>query len=402
MENGGKKNNIEDLSKIDINEIKFCKNHNIIYYRKPELKDEKDEQHLDCDICPIKDIEEEKRNILKENIKSLENLSYILKENENKLNILFDKLNENKEELKTKIQKIFTKIRSSVNDREDDILQEVDKTFDDLFFNRDIIKEGKKLSNQVNKSLDNGKSIDSQWNSDKLYSLINQCLNIENNIKEINIINEKIKKFNPKNFENIKMTFVPEENELNYFLNEIMKFGKISYNQYSFKKCPINISEERKFFISGEKENIITKVGTDYCWMGTICEKKLDQSKEEHIWKIKILNTYNNNIMIGIATIDFDINSSSYEISNNKGWYFYCNNGTLYSGPPHYFQGKRINLKPRNNEIKIVMNIKKRTLKFINDREDNGESYTDIPLDKPIFPSILLRDVNDSVEIIEC
>ena len=45
------------------------------------------------------------------------------------------------------------------------------------------------------------------------------------------------------------MTFVPHENELNYFFNEIMKFGKISYNQYSFKKCPINISEERKFFI---------------------------------------------------------------------------------------------------------------------------------------------------------
>ena len=190
MENGGNKNELEDLSKIDSNEIKFCKNHNIIYYRKskPELKDGKDEKdeidemHLNCEICLLKDIEEEKKNILNDNINSLENLSYILKDNEKKINNLFDKINENKESVKLKIQKIFTKIRSTVNDREDEVLLEVDKTYDDLFFNKDIIKERKKLSNQVKKVLDNGKLINNKWNYDKLYSLINQCLNIENNI----------------------------------------------------------------------------------------------------------------------------------------------------------------------------------------------------------------------------
>ena len=47
------------------------------------------------------------------------------------------------------------------------------------------------------------------------------------------------------------------------------------------------------------------------------------------------------------------------------------------------------------------MNMKKRTLKFIIDNEDKSESYTDIPLDKPISPSILLYHTNDSVEISE-
>ena len=47
------------------------------------------------------------------------------------------------------------------------------------------------------------------------------------------------------------------------------------------------------------------------------------------------------------------------------------------------------------------MNRKKRTLKFIIDNEDKGESYTDIPLDKPISPSVLLYEKNDSVEISE-
>ena len=41
-------------------------------------------------------------------------------------------------------------------------------------------------------------------------------------------------------------------------------------------------------------------------------------------------------------------------------------------------------------------------LKFIIDNEDKGYSYNDIPLDKPIAPSVLLDYKNDSIEIIEC
>ena len=136
--------------------------------------------------------------------------------------------------------------------------------------------------------------------------------------------------------------------------------------------------------------------------MGSICENELDKSKEEHIWKIKILKTTQYyDIMVGVATIDFDINTASYQTNKNYGWYYHCYNGTLYSGPPHNYQGKGTNLKSKNNEIRIIMNMKKRTLKFIIDNEDKGESYTDIPLDKPIIPSVLLYDEKDSVEIIE-
>ena len=44
--------------------------------------------------------------------------------------------------------------------------------------------------------------------------------------------------------------------------------------------------------------------------------------------------------------------------------------------------------------------MKKGTLKFIIDKEDKGDSYTNIPLDKPLFPSVLLYHLNDSLEII--
>ena len=76
-------------------------------------------------------------------------------------------------------------------------------------------------------------------------------------------------------------------------------------------------------------------------------------------------------------------------------------NSKLYSGPPHNYQGKGISLKYKKNEVIVVMNMKKRSLKFIIEGEDKGDCYTDIPLEKPIFPSVLLCNKDDSVEIIE-
>ena len=126
--------------------------------------------------------------------------------------------------------------------------------------------------------------------------------------------------------------------------------------------------------------------------MGTICENELDKSIEEHKWKIKIKS---NMIMVGVAPIDFDINSSYYSTCD----YFYCYDSCLYSGPPFNYTGYGTNLSKVNNEIIIVMNMKKRTLKFIINNEDNGNSYTEIP--KPLFPAILLHNKDDFTEISE-
>ena len=43
------------------------------------------------------------------------------------------------------------------------------------------------------------------------------------------------------------------------------------------------------------------------------------------------------------------------------------------------------------------MNVEKRTLKFIINNEDKGNSYINVPIDKPIFPSVLLYNQNDSI-----
>jgi len=150
--------------------------------------------------------------------------------------------------------------------------------------------------------------------------------------------------------------------------------------------------------LSGENNNIVTKTGANN-WMGTICENELDKSIEEHKWKIKILKSQNKYIMVGVAPIDFDINKSNH---STCGFYLYCANSNLYSGPPFIYTNKQTNLSKVNDEVIVIMNMKKRTLKFIINNEDKGDSYTNIPIDKPLFPAVLLFCQNDSVEISEC
>jgi hypothetical protein len=380
----------------------FCKSHNQLCCSSciTKLKDKIYGKHADCEVCFIDNIKEEKKSKLEENIKHLEELSKTLDESINKLKQLFEKMNEKKEDLKLKIQKIFTQIRNAINDREDNLLIEVDNIFNKYSIKEETIRESNQLPNKIKESLDKGKNIDKKWSNDNndLKYLINDCLNIEKNIKSINMINEDIEKHNSND---LKFEFYHED--INNYIGNILKFGSIYiYKNFGFKACPINISEERKYTVSGEFKNILTKTGTDYKWMGTICINKLE--KEENKWKIKILKTKYNMIMVGVAPIDFDIEKSSFL---DCGWYYSCNNSSLYSGPPHNYDpikdifniGKEEEYQIKNYEITIIMNISKRTIKFIVNVEDKGELYTNIPADKSLHPAVFLIQKENSVEI---
>ena len=157
------------------------------------------------------------------------------------------------------------------------------------------------------------------------------------------------------------------------------------------------ISNKRKYEITSNKENILKKTGTDMCYCGTICERELEKNKE-HKWKINIIKTKRKLIYIGVAPFNFDFESPS--ISN--GWYFKCCNRNLFSGPPQNYSNKTINLKDPFEQIIVIIHMSKGTLKFIIDNEDKGISFTDIPLDKPLHPALILHDKDDSVEIDEC
>ena len=372
----------------------FCKEHNQLCCAAciAKLNINGDGQHKDCDVCDIKSIKDEKKNKLKENIKSLEDLSNSFNNIFKEIKEIFEKVEKNKEELKLKVQKAFTKIRTTLNEREDKLLAEIDDLYNKRYFNEDIINKGEKLPKKIKVSLEKGKKIDKEWDNENLISYINDCINIENNIKSIDIIKESINKYKTNN--KVRIEFSPNEESLNDFIKTINSYGRLYLNIFKFRECPPNINSYRIYTLSGDNKNILTKTGTEN-WMGTICEKELDKSIEEHKWKIKILKTRNKSIMVGVAPSDFDINSSIY----NCGWYFYCYDLCLYSGPPFKYSGSGTNLAKVDNEIILVMNMKKRSLKFIINGEDKGDSYINIPMDKSLYPAVILYHTNDSVEI---
>ena len=152
----------------------FCKTHNKLCCSSciVKVKRQGNGQHTDCDVCNIEDIKDEKKSKLKENIKFLEDLSQNLQKIINELKEIFQKICKNKESLKLQIQKIFTKLRNSLNEREDELLLEVDKQFDNIYFDEKIINESEKLPVKVKKYLDEGKSIENQWNNNELNFLI--------------------------------------------------------------------------------------------------------------------------------------------------------------------------------------------------------------------------------------
>ena len=97
---------------------------------------------------------------------------------------------------------------------------------------------------------------------------------------KINELNSRLNKFYSVN---TKIHFFPNDYEVNQLLKSLKEFGKVSDKEYkySFRECPNNIKENRKYEISGEYNNIFTKTGPD-TYAGTICSNDLDKSIEEH------------------------------------------------------------------------------------------------------------------------
>jgi chaperonin cofactor prefoldin len=203
----------------------YCKNHNQLCCAAciSKIKGNGDGQHSECDVCHIKDIHDEKKSTLENNIKILEDYSKSIDSSLDELKNIFKTMIKDKDELKKKIYQLFTKIRTALNEREDEICKIIDNKFDSLYFKEDFINQGNKLPNEIKQSLEKGKSLNNENNV--LNKFINNCIIIENNIKKIQIIKENIEKCNKKG---IKIHFFPEkEDEINKFIDKIKSFGEI-------------------------------------------------------------------------------------------------------------------------------------------------------------------------------
>ena len=216
----------EEKHKIELQY--FCKTHNQLCCAAciSKIKGKGNGQHTDCSVCYIEEVEEEKKNKLKENIQYLEEFSNKIENSINDLKKILEGINENKKELKKQIINVFTKIRNIINEREDELLLNVDNEFNKMFFKEEFVMESEKLQSDIKICLEEGKIINNKNKIEKLNIFIQDCINIEKNIKTIQIIEEKINKFN--SFD-IKMKFIPnlEEFENNQIIKGIKNFGEI-------------------------------------------------------------------------------------------------------------------------------------------------------------------------------
>ena len=260
----------------------FCKNHNTLCCSSClcKIKQKNKGQHFNCEVCIIEEIKEEKKNKLNDNYKYLEDLSKNVEKSINDLKNILEKIGENKEKIKLDIQNIFTKIRTTLNEKEDQLLNEVDNEFNKLYFKEDLIKECEKLPNKIKISLENGKKTIENWKeneNNKLNFLINDCLIIEKNIEYINKLEEIRKKSNLNN--SSKITLLIQKEEINELINSIKKLELINYANILFPSEILKDKiEDKNLIISWlpQKPNKITlllnsKIDGDLC--KTVIEK---------------------------------------------------------------------------------------------------------------------------------
>ena len=310
----------------------YCKDHNKLCCACCITKIAVNEYglHKDCNICTIKEIKEEKKNKLKDNINYLEELSKNLNDKIKEIKNLFGKIEEKKEEQKLKIQNIFTKIRNAINERENEMLQEIDNKYNEIFGNENIIKDYEKLPNKINISLEKGKLIDNDWNDDnKLCSLINNCITIEDNIKNINIINESIKRCQKNHDMNIEFNL--EHEHLENFVNEINKLGKIN-DKYKIDSLILkNENDIKKFYnllsnkIKVNNMKLIYSSNKDGLELNNL--KNKINKKEKLIF---LFLSGNDRIFGSFINAKIEVNHDAYT-NDNDAFVFCLNNNKIYN-----------------------------------------------------------------------
>ena len=179
------------------------------------------------------------------------------------------------------------------------------------------------------------------------------------------------------------------------------------YSGCTWKKCPDNVKEKRKYSVDEKNPRIATKISYGYSYCTIIGNTPVPLNAVVS-WSIKILKSKENDgrdIFIGVAPSGIKQNKDNNY--NKCGWYFYCGSSTLHSGPPHNYVGKEYG--PRKGEgeqyvhtgdsVGVVMDTARSELSFIVNGVNLGVAYEGILLDKPLVPCVLLENFGDSVEL---
>ena len=141
----------------------------------------------------------------------------------------------------------------------------------------------------------------------KINYFLNCCSDVENKINIIKKDKDSLQKCISSKIYNIDFSI--KEYELNKFLEKIKTMGNVYY-EFEFENPIKDKNEEQEYTLSGEKENIITKV-LKTSWVRILSKNILNEQKEYNL-KVKILKSQSKQIMIGLAQTIPDIVNKNF------------------------------------------------------------------------------------------
>ena len=376
------------------NKLKFyCRTHNQLCCGICIAKIQKDEigKHKDCSVCTLEEIMEEKKNKIEENIKYLIELSNTLEKSIEELKNIFENINKNKEEIKLKIQNVFTKLRNELNNREDFLLSEVDKKFNDEFCNENIVKNSEKLPEKIKQLLEKAESLKKDNNNNNVNYFINVCISVENNIKNIKEINDNIVKC--KNTKDKKFQFIPDEQErIDNFIDNIKQFGEIDvYLKEIDNPWTIDRFKYKDIFYYTLKENnFLAEKTTDNDFIHLIKTKY--QFKKEKTYNLKFIPNYKGG--------DFEIGFADFSKSTYKCMLSNSDNSVSLTQKGFYINKTKINenIKIENGKKYVfIIDMKKKKFNLIINEIKIGEY--DFNFQDNVFAQAAIRNLGNSIKI---
>lgn len=188
---------------------------------------------------------------------------------------------------------------------------------------------------------------------------------------------------------------------------EEKNYGEESIIDFHWKESPYAQNDKRWYEIPVRSSyEVVNK--NNYLCMVTTTVPCLRDATLDVTFRITGMKKKGRSMFIGISQDGIDQSfGNNYVMS---GWYLHCFDGTLYSGQPHNygFPGKKYfknsdDKPPRLKEgstVAMDFDLTLGTLSFDVDGNSPGIAYENIPLDKPLYPTVILCSKGDSIEII--
>ena len=248
---------LNDFCKEDkhLNGIEYyCETHNQLCCLSCIGKDKKIEnpKHKNCKVYDLSDIIKDKKIKLEQNLKILGDLSKNIKEKIDSSKNIYIKLKDIKEDLKTKIRQTMENIRAKINQREDELFSTLETLHNKLCPTEKEMNDYENIPKQINEILEKSKDIYRKAdNAFLLNSYIEDCINIENYSRDIQLMVDSMNKLIQNSEKKVIYSF--QEAGINKINNDIKSIGRIYQDEKELENLPIS-EEEKK--IDELKENI--------------------------------------------------------------------------------------------------------------------------------------------------